>query len=168
MAGRSEIAGSTWRAVTESWPRVVQTWRVVDDFLRQHPELPGAAQRTLERGRARLAAAQQQRSPEARVRATLVTVRRLADECEAGAPGDPALAAQVAAWRRGADRIDQALTLVAARRGVARRRMLARVVQRTDALAGEAFEQLVEDSGRGTGPGPPGPSGELGPRAPTG
>ncbi|MBB2921704.1 hypothetical protein [Cellulomonas cellasea] len=148
MAGRTELAGSAWRTVTEQWPRVVQTWRLVDDFLRQHPELPAAARRTLEAGRARLAAAQQQRSPEARVRATLATVRRLADECVAQAPHDAALAEQVAAWRRGADRIDQALTLVAARRGLARRRMLARVVERTDALAGEAFDQLVADTGR--------------------
>lgn len=149
MAGRTELAGSAWRAVTEQWPRVVQTWRAVDDFLRQHPELPAAAQRTLEVGRARLAAAQQQRSPEARVRSTLTTVRRLADECVAQAPDDPTLAAQVTQWRRGADRIDQALTLVAGRRGLARRSMLARVVARTDALAGEAFDQLVADAGRG-------------------
>ena len=152
MAGRGELAGSTWRAVAEQWPRVVQTWRAVDDFLRQHPELPAAAQRTLEAGRARLAAAQQQRSPEARVRATLATVRRLADECAPQAADDAVLAEQVAAWRRGADRIDQALTIVAGQRGLARRKMLARVVARTDALAGEAFDQLVSDTGRRQAP----------------
>jgi hypothetical protein len=87
------------------------------------------------------------------VGATLATVRRLADECAAQAPDDAELAEQVAAWRRGADRIDQALTIVAGQRGLARRKMLARVVARTDALAGEAFDQLVADTGRRQPPG---------------
>lgn len=165
MPGRSDVAGSAWRAVQESWPRVLQTWRLVDEFLRQHPELPGTLRRTLEVGRSRLAAAQRQRSPEARVRATLTTVRRLADECVDAAPDDVDLAAQVAGWRRGADRIDQALTLVEARRGVARRRMVARVVARTDALAAEAFEHLVADPGGTSGPDSPGSA--VTPRTPT-
>ncbi len=81
------------------------------------------------------------------MRATLATVRRLADECAAQAPDDAALLEQVAEWRRGADRIDQALTIASGQRGLARRKMLARVVARTDALAGEAFDRLVADTG---------------------
>lgn len=161
MAGRTELAGSAWRAVTHSWPRVVQTWGLVDEFLRLHPELPAAARRTLELGRARLVEAQRQRSPEARVRATLATVRRLADERTAASPDDDAVRARTASWRRGADRIDQALTLVGDRRGTARRRMLARVVARADELAADVFEQLVSgpDDGPPPGTGPATPSG---------
>lgn len=152
MAARTELAVSAWRAVTHSWPRVVATWGLVDEFLRQHPELPATARRTLELGRARLVEAQRQRSPEARVRATLATVRRLADESAAASPDDGTLRTQAAAWRRGADRIEQALTLVGDQRGSARRRMLGRVVARADELAAEVFEQLVSGADDGQGP----------------
>lgn len=142
MAGWAAFGSAVWKVLKASWPLALQAWAVIDDFVKKHPEIPEKVKGNLAGWRTRFASAQQKRSAGARVRATLETIRGLADELAIG----DAAAERSAGWRRRADGIENALELAESRQGAVRKQMMARVVARTDALAAEAFEALIPDN----------------------
>jgi len=141
MAGWAVFRSAAWKVLKVSWPLALQAWAAIDDFVKKHPEVPDRVKRNLAGWRTRFASAQQKRSAGARVRATLETIRGLADELAVG----DAAGERPVEWRRRADGIEKALELAESRQGGVRKRMIARVVARTDALAAEAFESLIPD-----------------------
>jgi len=123
-----------------------------------HPEALDQGRRLLDQ----LAQARAGRSPEERLRRTIAALReeavRARDRAEAaGAPGGES--ERAAEWVRSADSLATALALalVGMRQGADRRRDLARVQARTDALFAEVFTATVGDAG-GSGASAPGPT----------
>lgn len=142
MAAWAQLGKVAWELAKKYWPLALEAWRQVDKFTKDHPGIPDALRRRIEAVRERFAEAQRKRTPEARVRATLDVIRRIADERsedEAIAPDS------VADLRHRVEAIQRALALAEARTGEARRTMLSQVVKRTDALAAEVFMTLIPD-----------------------
>ncbi|MCU1431677.1 MAG: hypothetical protein JWP95_782 [Actinotalea sp.] len=130
------------RIVRANWPLVLQTWGHVEAYLKKHPELPGQAARQYTAIRAHLDQVSAKRSKEAQIAGLLDIVRDLTGPT--GAATDAAGTIQSAEWRRRADQIGTALTLVTAMTGADRKKKVALLQGRTDALVAEVFESLVE------------------------
>ena len=134
-------------------PGALKTVGRVAPLLATHPEAVRQGRQLLEQ----LARARAGRSPEERLRRTVAALRE--EAVRAGDRAGGTDAERAAEWVRQADSLSTALALLEVRRGADRRRDLARVQARTDALFAEVFTATVGDTGgeRGAQPPPAGP-----------
>ncbi|NCT90975.1 hypothetical protein GXB85_08455 [Cellulomonas sp. APG4] len=146
MANFILITKVVWEFLVKYWPLVSAAFEQVDRFIKEHPGVSDGARERFNDWRDSFLAAQKKRSAEARVRATLDTVRRIAEE-QAAASGDGATVVG-GDWLERAASIERALELATAQTGRTRRRMLAQVAKRTDALVAEAFLSLLPEDER--------------------
>ena len=124
-------------------PRAAGAVRALAPLLATDPATLRQGRELLEQ----LLQARQGRSPEERLRRTIAALREEAVRLSQGAPSAGGEAERAAEWVRQADSLSTALALVGVRRGADRRRDLARVQARTDALFAEVFTATVGDAG---------------------
>ncbi|ACQ78440.1 hypothetical protein Bcav_0175 [Beutenbergia cavernae DSM 12333] len=145
-----------WRLLKRYGPLALAAWRQVDKYLKEHPDVSAASKQQILRWRDQVIAVKNRRSVEGRLRGTLEVVDRLA--AEHASSGRPERVATARDWADRAADITRALDMAVTRTGTQKKLMLDRIAARTDALAAEAFESLVDDDG--------GPPVEIPPRRP--
>ena len=138
MPNYGNLVKSAAGLVQTNWPRIQKAWSVVSVYLKEHPDFSAAARQRAEGLRDRLVDARNRKGEEAQIRATLDVV-----VSASAAPGTTDGARTSHAEQ--AERLRHALGVAEQLSGRERRRALARIHIKTDALAAEAIESLLPD-----------------------
>lgn len=139
------LAKSAVGVLRTNWPRIVTAWGVVTVYLKEHPDVSAAARQRAEGLRDRLVDARDRKGEEAQIRAMLDVV---VNASAAPGTGDGARTSHA----EQAERLRQALGLAEQLSGRERRRALARIRTKTDALTAEAIETLLPGDALPGGP----------------